>query len=389
MASDRMPASVLLPPLGQLARLGAGEAEVARVLNVCNACRYCEGYCAVFPAMERRLDFGRADIHYLANLCHHCGACLHACQYAPPHAFAVNVPQAMAVARATTYEAYAWPPAFGALYRHAGVATALALALGLAGFLVAMLAWRGTLVHPPITRAGSFYQVFPHGLLAGLFGAVFGWAVLSLGIGVARFWRGLPPTESPAGGGDWARALHDAATLRYLDGGGDGCHDEDDTPTHRRRRVHHLTAYGFALCFAATCVATVYHYGFGWVAPYGYLSLPVLLGSLGGLGLLAGPIGLWRLGAARDPLHDDPAQRPLDRGFLLLLMLTSVTGFAVLGLRATSLMGVALAGHLGVVMALFLTLPYGKAAHAPFRLAALLKWAVEKRTPNRLGVGGE
>ena len=51
--------------------------------------------------------------------------------------------------------------------------------------------------------------------------------------------------------------------------------------------------------------------------------------------------------------------------------------------------GILLAVHLGVVMALFLTLPYGKAAHAPFRLAALLKWAVEKRTPNRLGVGGE
>ena len=28
----------------------------------------------------------------LANLCHNCGACLHACQYAPPHEFAVNVP---------------------------------------------------------------------------------------------------------------------------------------------------------------------------------------------------------------------------------------------------------------------------------------------------------
>ncbi len=58
------------------------EAEVERVMQVCNACRYCEGFCAVFPAMTQRLEFGKADINYLANLCHNCGACLHACQYA-------------------------------------------------------------------------------------------------------------------------------------------------------------------------------------------------------------------------------------------------------------------------------------------------------------------
>ena len=40
--------------------------------------------------------------------------------------------------------------------------------------------------------------------------------------------------------------------------------------------------------------------------------------------------------------------------------------------------------HLGVVMALFLTLPYGKFAHAVFRGAALLKWSIEKRSPGRL-----
>jgi citrate/tricarballylate utilization protein len=59
------------------------EGEAARQLQICNACRYCEGFCAVFPAMTRRLEFGAADVHYLANLCHGCGACLHACQYAP------------------------------------------------------------------------------------------------------------------------------------------------------------------------------------------------------------------------------------------------------------------------------------------------------------------
>ena len=67
-------------------------AEGERLMVICNACRYCEGYCAVFPAMERRLTFSEADMNYLSNLCHNCAECYYACQYAPPHEFAVNVP---------------------------------------------------------------------------------------------------------------------------------------------------------------------------------------------------------------------------------------------------------------------------------------------------------
>ena len=73
--------------------------EGSRILAVCNACRYCEGYCAVFPAMEHRLHFKPADVYYLANLCHNCGECYYACQFAPPHQFAVNVPKVLAEAR--------------------------------------------------------------------------------------------------------------------------------------------------------------------------------------------------------------------------------------------------------------------------------------------------
>src|SRR5215470_2475079 len=84
-------------------------AEGSRILTICNACRYCEGYCAVFPAMEHRQDFAADDLHYLANLCHNCAECYYACQYAPPHEFAVNVPKTFAEIRIRTYRKYAWP----------------------------------------------------------------------------------------------------------------------------------------------------------------------------------------------------------------------------------------------------------------------------------------
>ncbi|CAM5339588.1 tricarballylate utilization 4Fe-4S protein TcuB [Thauera mechernichensis] len=366
-----------------------GEAEVDRIMKICNACRYCEGFCAVFPAMTRRLEFGTADIHYLANLCHNCGACLHACQYAAPHEFAVNVPQAMARVRARTYSDYAWPSGFGALYRNNGLTVALALAGGLALFLVLALLMQGSLFHEPV--AGDFYSIFPHNLLVSMFAPVFLVAVLALGIGVARFWREVSPGEvGLVSRAAIAETTADVLRLKYLDGGhGGGCPNADDANTLLRRRFHHLTFYGFMLCFAATSVATLYHYAFGWEAPYAMTSLPVVLGTVGGIGLLIGPAGLFWLNLKRHPEHGDATQKPMDRGFIALLFLTSLSGLALLAGRDGSAMGLLLTVHLGVVMALFLTMPYGKFAHGFYRSAAMLKWAIEKRRPNRVGIGSE
>mgnify|MGYP000045870288 FL=1 len=370
--------------------LSAPETEVARQLQICNACRYCEGFCAMFPAMTRRLAFDKADIHYLANLCHNCGACLHACQYAPPHEFAVNVPQAMAQVRGQTYADYAWPPALGALYKRNGLTLSLALAAGLSLFLLLVLQMNGSLWATQLP--GNFYNVFPHNLLVGLFAPVFLFAALALSLGVRRFWRDITPATSGAAVTSPAASetTQDVLRLKYLDGGhGEGCNNEDDAFTLSRRRAHHLTFYGFMLCFAATSLATVYHYAFGWVAPYDLPSLPKILGALGGVSLLLGTAGLFKLHLQRHPMHGDAAQKPMDLGFIALLFFTSLSGLALWLGRGSTALPALLAIHLGVVMALFATLPYGKFAHGIFRTAALLRYAVEKRQPNQLGLGSE
>jgi citrate/tricarballylate utilization protein len=358
-------------------------AEVARVLQICNACRYCEGFCAVFPAMTRRLEFGASDVHYLANLCHNCGACLHACQYAPPHEFGVNVPAAMARVRKHTYADYAWPQAFAALYRRNGLTLALALAGALAVFLLLAVARNGSLVQPQ--AGGDFYQVFPHGWMVAIFTPVFAFAVLALALGVRRFWIGTQPgSVSAAAAGE---ATRNVLQLTYLDGGhGDGCNETDDRFTLARRRWHHFAFYGFLLCFAATCVATLYHYAFGWRAPYELTSVPKLLGITGGVSLMLGCAGLMYLNLTRHPQHGDAAQQPMDRGFIVLLFLAAATGLLLMLGRTTGALAPLLAVHLGVVLALFLTLPYGKFAHGVYRGAALLKWAIERRQPGALGL---
>ncbi|NUN61330.1 MAG: tricarballylate utilization 4Fe-4S protein TcuB [Burkholderiaceae bacterium] len=374
--------------------LSAPETEVARQMQICNACRYCEGFCAVFPAMTRRLEFGKADIHFLANLCHNCGACLHACQYAPPHEFAVNVPQAMAQVRGQTYADYAWPPALGALYQRQGLTLSLALAAGLALFLVlgAVLQGGGLDALWGAHLGGNFYRLFPHNLLVGLFAPVFLFVVFALAMGVRRFWRDVTPATSgaPLSAPATLDATDAVLRLKYLDGGhGDGCHNEDDAYTLSRRRFHHLTFYGFLLCFAATSLATVYHYVFGWAAPYDLPSIPKLLGAVGGVMLMLGTAGLWHLNRTRHALQGDAAQKPMDLGFIALLFLVSSSGLALWLARGTPALALLLCLHLGAVMALFATLPYGKFAHGVFRTASLLRHAVEKRQPNPIGLGAD
>jgi citrate/tricarballylate utilization protein len=360
-------------------QLTDNEEQVKQALQICNACRYCETFCAVFPAMTKRLEFNEADIHYLANLCHNCGACLHACQYAPPHEFGVNIPQAMAQVRLETYQKFAVPQSFGQLYQKAGITLVSALVVTFIFFLLAGSLMQGNDLFG--LYEGNFYAIFPHNFLAVLFGSVFGIAFILLGLGIRKFWN---QTSEVVSGGveqpDILQAAKNVLTLKYLDGGhGKGCNEEDDRYTLIRRRFHHFTMYGFLLCFLATTVATGYHYFLDLHAPYPIFSLPVMLGTLGGFGLVVGPLGLLYLNIKRDPKHGDAKQKPMDRGFIFLLLLISVTGLALLAFRDSTLMALLLIAHLATVMTFFLTIPFGKFAHGFYRSAALLKFAVEER----------
>ena len=79
----------------------------------------------------------------------------------------------------------------------------------------------------------------------------------------------------------------------------------------------------------------------------------------------------------------------MDLGFIGLLFLTAASGLLLAVSHSSSAMTLILCVHLGAVMALFLTLPYGKFAHAIFRSAALLKWSIERRQPSKLQLGDD
>jgi citrate/tricarballylate utilization protein len=353
----------------------------ARQMTICNACRYCEGYCAVFPAMEQRRVFTKADLTYLANLCFDCRDCYYACQYAPPHEFGVNVPKLMAEVRANTYREFTWPIFFAALFNHNVLAVAVITALSTLLILIGVLIFQGsTNLFAIHLGEGTFYRVVPFIAMTvppSLI-TLYGLAVFVLG--AIRFWR---ETESgPADVIDFKalwRAVKDGFGLAYLKGGGAGCNYPDAQFSLSRLWLHHLVFYGFLLDLAATTIAAFYDHFLGWQAPYPYFSLPVVFGTIGGVMLVIGTSGLlalkWR--SDRDPAHS--GMLSMDVAFLVMLLFTSITGLLLLGVRETAAMGVVLVVHLGFVAGLFITLPYGKFAHVIYRYAALVRYAIEQR----------
>jgi citrate/tricarballylate utilization protein len=355
--------------------------EAERLMIVCNSCRYCEGLCAVFPAMELRRAFPTGDLNYLANLCHGCGACYYDCQFSPPHEFNVNVPRVFAKLRASSYQHYAWPRALSGLFARNGLAISLIAALSVAGFVGGFaVASDPSILFGTHTGPGAFYKVMPHNAMVALFGAAFLYSILAIGFGVRAFWRSIGnPSDAPITWRAIWQAMSDAGRLRYLDGGGTGCMNDDDKPTDTRRIYHHFTFYGFLLCFASTSVATLYHYLLGKMAPYALYDLPVVLGVAGGVGLLIGPAGLIAAKWRRDPMMQEQSRFGMDVAFLVMLFLTSLTGMALLALRETAMMVPLLAVHLGVVFAFFITMPYGNFVHGIYRFAALMRYAIESK----------
>jgi citrate/tricarballylate utilization protein len=346
--------------------------EARRAMEICNACRYCEGYCAVFPAMELRRTFPDDTLEYLANLCHGCRGCYHACQYAPPHEFGLNLPRTFAELRTETYSDYAWPRAFSRHFENNGLVVSLATLLGIVLVLLGVMATQpAETLYGAHEGPGAFYVLIPYGVMLAVAGASFGFAMIAMAVGVVRFWRG-----TGSGGMPGPRAL--VGAVRDLGGGGDGCNDIDERFSRTRRRFHHLLFYGFMLCLASTTVALVYDHFLGVAAPYPVLSWPVALGSLGGIGMIVGSIGLFSLKLIEDPV---PTARQLlgaEVAILFLLFMTALTGMLLLALRGTGAMGVLLAVHLGSVLAFFLVMPFSRFIHSAYRAAALVRHTAEQ-----------
>lgn len=354
--------------------------EANHVMTVCNACRYCEGFCAVFPAMELRRMFTVGDMKYFANLCHNCRGCYYACQYAPPHEFDLNIPKTFAELRLALYKEYAWPGFMsGMLERNERKVAFLSIFSVLLVFLMTLFGQGAEVMFGTHTGEQIFYSVTPYLWLMIPFSLIALGVVFVWGKGVAAFWKSTgAPMSDMFDMRAHVQAVKDTLALRYLGGGGHGCNYPDDAFSMTRRYFHHFVFYGFVSCFAATCIAFFYEHALDWPSPFAVTSLPVMLGLLGGISICIGAAGLYWLKDKMDQAPASPFTSGMDRSFIVLVFLTSFSGLLVLFLRSTPLMGLLLTIHLGLVLAFFLLAPYGKMLHAVYRYFALVRNAQEQ-----------
>ena len=131
--------------------------EADRAQTICNACRYCEGSARSSRRWSCDAPSPTGDLDYLANLCHDCGACYHACQYAPPHEFAVNVPRRLGRAARGSLARYAWPAPLAGAFERNGVAIAAVVALERRG-LHRRLSRSRAPTRASVAPGGAFYR---------------------------------------------------------------------------------------------------------------------------------------------------------------------------------------------------------------------------------------
>ena len=201
--------------------------------------------------------------------------------------------------------------------------------------------------------------------------------------GVHNFWKLTEPaSETLSNRKGNLSAFKDVLKLKYLEGGGHGCNYPTDGFSHIRRYFHHAVFYGFLACLAATTIAAIYDHLFHIPAPYDFFSLPVLFGTGGGIAIVVGTAGLLYLKSRMDRRPATEMSSGMDVGFGLLLMLTSLSGLLLLALRETPLMGTMLILHIGLVLAFFLTMPFGKFVHGIYRYIALVRHNQEQSRPD-------
>jgi citrate/tricarballylate utilization protein len=288
----------------------------------------------------------------------------------------VNIPKALADVRLETYSHFTTPSSLSGLYKNQGVAFALASTLALmmiTSLVIYSLAGSLDKLFQATTDRSLFYEITSHGFLVSLFLPVFGLSILMMARSGHKYWKALTtlPAESTQIVSEAQSTFLDATTLRYLGGGGDGCPSENDHPSMRRRFSHQLIFYGFLLCLLSTSVATAYHYLLNWPAPYPMLSVPKVLGTVGGVMMVLG-CSLTALNRrSRHTSLKSPDQRSLDIGFVTVLFLVAFSGLLSMLFRATAAMPLLHIFHLSTVMTFFLLMPYSKFMHSTYRLLAL------------------
>jgi len=355
----------------------------------CYQCATCSSVCELAPAdspFPRRqvllAQWGLFD-QLMGDpapwLCHQCNDCSVRC----PRDVAPG--DIMAVLRAMVVEKLAFPSSLGRLVGNVRKTWPL-LVFGPILFWVVLLGiTTGLQMHEahhglvPSAQMGQFFydQLVPHYLIYSVYFAAVGWVCLALFVSGTKFWKMMGDAQQRTGSfiGSLLGAVLDIGTHKKF--------STCDRGVPKRRWGHFLLMWGFVGAAITSGFAVVYLYRdtvfFSWLNLQHAYPVPIThwvkwLGNISAVLLVVGGVLLFVNRLTRgDKLVGQTTA--FDRFFLWLVLAVIGTGVLTEIIRYTvdaPMLGLGVyIVHLGVVLSLFLTLPYSKFAHIFYRTLAM------------------
>ena len=298
----------------------------------------------------------------------------------PPHEFAINMPQGLCQARFETYEARSVPKGTSSVFRRSRSFSAIVGILGITlMFVFASVIGNPSRLISAQLIAGSFYVIIPYLVIVGAGLIVGAFVLLTYALELRSFLVSIEVKFR-----DFFKpkafflACADVLKHTWFRGGGAGCNYPKEQGKYSFMSLHMMVCYGFLSAILTTILSAIYQDYLHILPPFAITTPPVLFGIAGGALMVVGTSVLLYYNAVSGKAPSLKMMLNLDTAFLITLDVTAITGFLVLSLRSTSIMGTIFLLHLGLVLTLFLTAPYGKFVHFFYRFASLVKNRVEE-----------
>ncbi len=349
----------------------------AQDLTACYQCGTCSVVCPIstsdnpFPRKEMAwVQWGLKDLA-LSNssvwLCHQCGTCT---TYCPRDAKPADV---MAALRDYSITHYAVPRVMGQAVSNPRF---LPLLFGIPLLIFgAILGWLGHLTALPQGQI-VFSKFFPILYIEAVFIVAMTLSLLGAAAGGIRYWQAMSRQMGGNGRG-LAVALIPTLLVILLHRKFRQCEEDrvGTRTTHKSHlpRTHLAVFYGFLGLVVTTVSVGIGIYAFGYLTPWPIWHPVKILGNLSGTAVIAAvAVFLWRRIADREKAGKSTYSDGL---FLIILLLTTLTGFLSQGLRLADLPTLAYPmyfTHLVFVFFLLVYVPYSKFAHLVYRTVAML-----------------
>ncbi|WP_393971624.1 hypothetical protein OXIME_000194 [Oxyplasma meridianum] len=336
--------------------------EARRELIICNSCRYCEGYCDVWDAIERKTEFSKNDIFHFSNLCHDCRECFYVCPFVEPHEYKLNIPKALSKVRQYSYQEFSTPKKMSWVYNKMSLLTLL-LTIAAIAVLFSFFA----LSHGFSSFTGHYVgilQAIPISTFKVISIAIYVYVLSLWSVEGYLYWRAIKNDNSIKFSSILAAAW-DVIWHKNFRGGSAGCNYPTEDSKKSRLYFHPLVFFGFII---------------DWVSIIFYPftnNLVFWIYTVGSAMIFIGASSLLYMKLVSNKTLENLDMRKIDFPFTVLLLLAGLTGMVFPLLLSYPEWVIVFLLHDAFIFSIFILAPYSKFMHPIYRYISLIRNRIE------------